>query len=90
MCVSVRVTDVLTGLNLALGGVSCTAPAARADIPAVTNTVRQSGAEFPDAVGAACTQGVHGGPKGRVSAPTGAGVAGGTAGGACLPAADPP
>ncbi|MFF1838583.1 hypothetical protein ACFVXE_30965 [Streptomyces sp. NPDC058231] len=90
MRTSARTAGILTGLTLALGGVAYAAPAAHADIPACTNMVQRSGIDVSDAVGAACTQGVHGDLQGCVSALTGAGVAGGAANGACRMAADPP
>ncbi|WP_327283185.1 MULTISPECIES: hypothetical protein [unclassified Streptomyces] len=87
MRMSVRITGVLTGLILALGG---GAFVARADIPACTNLVAQSGVAVSEAVTTACTQGVHGDLTGCVSAMSAAGVAGGAAHGACRMAANPP
>ncbi|MEV6838386.1 hypothetical protein AB0N17_28400 [Streptomyces sp. NPDC051133] len=90
MRVPACIAGVLTGLTLVLGGVAFTASAAQADIPACTRLVQQSGVQVSDAVGAACTQGVHGDLAGCVSALTGAGVPGGAANGACRMAANPP
>ncbi|MFI9805729.1 hypothetical protein ACIHEJ_15415 [Streptomyces sp. NPDC052301] len=90
MRVPARTAGALTGLTLVLGGVAFTAPAAHADIPACTGLVQQAGVEVSDAVGTACTQGVHGDLAGCVSGLTGAGVPGGAANGACRMAANPP
>jgi hypothetical protein len=90
MHTAARITGVLTGLTLTLGGVAFAAPAAHADIPACTNMVKQTGVEVSDAVRIACTQGVHGDLQGCVSALTQVGTPGGAASGACRLAATPP
>ncbi|MFB7337885.1 hypothetical protein FNH09_06625 [Streptomyces adustus] len=87
---SAHVAGFLTGLTLVLGGAVLVAPAARADIPACTNMVRQTGVEVTDAVNTACTRGVHADLRGCADALGALGVPGGAATGACRLAANPP